>query len=72
MHKLNTQIIQNIEMIDEKNKIIGISEKENEFRTKEVDFNQKSLKTKARKLMANYLQRFYSENTAMRFKYWKL
>jgi hypothetical protein len=72
MHKLNTQIIQNIEIIDEKNKIIGISEKENEFRTKEVDFNQKSLKTKARKLMANYLQRFYSENTAMRFKYWKL
>ena len=27
---------------------------------------------KGRKLLANYLQRYYSENTAMRFKHWKL
>jgi hypothetical protein len=39
MHRLNKQIIQNIETIDEKNKIIGIKEKENEFRIKEIEFH---------------------------------
>lgn len=30
------------------------------------------MKLKARKLLANYMQRYYSENTAMKFKQWKL
>ena len=72
MDRLNKQIIENIETIDEKNKQIGLKETENLERIKEIENYQMALKTKARKLMANYLVRYYSENTAMRFKQWKL
>jgi hypothetical protein len=55
MHKLNKQIIENIHVIDTKNKVIGLKESENQSILKEVETFQFSLKAKARKLMANYL-----------------
>jgi hypothetical protein len=51
---------------------MGQQEGECQAKMRDVETSQKRLKQKARKLLGNYMQRYYSENTAMRFKHWKL
>lgn len=57
--------------IDKRN--TKLTEDENTIKQgdKQIEKLNEILKKKAHKLMGNYLMRYYSENTEMRFKAWK-
>lgn len=39
---------------------------------REIEKLDTRMRKKAHKLMGNYLMRYYSDNTEMRFKHWKM
>lgn len=56
------------EVIAEKNKQIGMHEKEAEEGSKHTESLEKALTKKAHKQLANYMQRYYTDTTSSRFK----
>ena len=60
---LENKINDQVDDIDGKNKYIGQKEKTDEEQSKQLDDLEKLMIKKARKLLGNYMQRYYSENT---------
>lgn len=60
---LENKINDQVDDIDGKNKYIGQKEKTDEEQLKKLHDLEKLMIKKARKLLGNYVQRYYSENT---------
>ena len=68
---LELKINDQVNDIDDRNKNIGQKEKIDEEQSKQLDDIHKLMIKKARKLLGNYMQRYYSDNTQWRFRMWK-